>query len=46
MSDVGLQDRVAQLEAQLAQLLPPVAVEPELPPVHRQEVVSPGVTPI
>lgn len=33
MSEAALQNRVAQLEAQLAKLLPPVAVEPELPAV-------------
>ena len=33
MSDVALQDRVAELEALVARLLPPVVVEPELPPV-------------
>lgn len=41
MSDAALQDRVAQLEAQLARLLPPVVVEPELPNVYRQEYVQP-----
>lgn len=41
MSDAALRDRVAQLEAQLARLLPPVVVEPELPNVYRHEPVAP-----
>ena len=38
---VALSERVAQLEAQLARLLPPVVVEPELPPVPRVSVYTP-----
>lgn len=42
MSDTALQDRVSQLEAQLARLLPPPAPEPLLPPIPaRQEPVAP-----
>lgn len=44
MSDAALQDRVAQLEAQLARLLPPAVFEPELPTIYRQEPAPPELT--
>lgn len=40
----ALQDRVAQLEAQLARLLPPVQVEPDLPHIYQQEPAAPELT--